>query len=129
MIVRAALVGLILWLLATGAFRFVGAQVFYPDVNGHLPWFIATPVVMVGLAWPCMRLLRVRLGDEAEAAIGLALPGMALDAFAVLNFEALSPAIDPSLDTTFAALVLVAYAAVVFVGLFFTRLAPEDERL
>lgn len=129
MIVRAALLGLILWLAGTAAFRFAGPSFFYPDPGGHIILFVATPIAMVAIAWLAMRLLRVRPGDEAEAAIGLALPRMALDAFAALNFSTVFPRLDPTLDTTFAALVLVAYAAVVFAGLLFTRLAPEDERL
>jgi Family of unknown function (DUF5367) len=129
MIVRAALLGLILWLAGTAAFRFAGPAFFSPDPGGHLMLFIATPIALVASAWLSMRLLRVRPGDEAEAAIGLALPGMALDAFAALNFSTVFPQLDPTLDTTFAALVLVAYGAVIFAGLLFTRLQPEDERL
>lgn len=129
MIVRAALLGLVLWLITVGVLRYAGESFFYPDAGGHLALFVATPLIMAVLAWVCMRLLRVRPGDEAEAALGLALPGLALDAFASLNFEFLFPALDPTLDTVFAALALVGAAGIAFTGLFFTRLAPEDERL
>lgn len=129
MIIRAALVGFVLWLAGTLAFRFYGERFFAPDADGHVILFVAAPILMVALAWAAMKVLRVRPGDQAEAAIGLALPGMLLDAYAVYQFPVIFPNLDPTLDGVFGALMLVSYAAIVFAGMLFTRLQPEDERL
>ena len=129
MIIRAALLGLIGWFAATLAFRFLGEIFFYPDAGGHLLMFIATPIAMVAATWLAMKLLGVQSGDQAEAAIGLALPGMALDAYAIIEFSTVFPNLDPTLDGVFGALMLTAYAAIAFAGLLFTRLQPQDERL
>ncbi len=129
MIIRAVILGLVGWFAATLAFRFLGEKFFYPDAGGHLLLFIATPIAMVAVTWLAMKLLGVEPGDQAEAAIGVALPGMALDAYAVIEFSTVFPNLDPTLDGTFGALMLTAYAAIAFSGLLFTRLAPMDERL
>jgi hypothetical protein len=129
MIIRAAIAGFVLWLIATLAFRFVGTHFFYPDERLLLGLFIAAPVFMVAVTWAVMRALKVAPGDQAEAAIGLALPGMVLDVFAVREFSTVFPELDPTLDATFGALMLASYSAMVFAGILFTRLAPQDERL
>jgi hypothetical protein len=129
MIIRAAIAGFVLWLIATLAFRFLGTWFFYPDERLLLGLFIAAPILMIAVTWASMKALNVAPGDQAEAAIGLALPGMVLDVFAVREFASVFPALDPTLDATFGALMLVSYAAMVFAGLLFTRIAPQDERL
>jgi len=129
MIIRAALAGFVLWLAGILLFRLAGQSFFYPDATVMLALLFGAPVVMVVIAWAAMKLLRVARGDEAEAAIGLALPGMVLDVFAVREFVTLFPNLDPTLDADFGALMLAGYAAVVFAGILFTKLAPQDERL
>lgn len=129
MIIRAALMGLVLWFAAFLAFRLAGDMFFYPDPNGQLLLLVAVPIAMVALGWLCMRLLGVRRGDEAEAAVALALPGMGLDAYAAYRFVEVFPNLDPMLDGAFGALMLAGYGALIFAGLLFTRLQPEDERL
>ena len=129
MIVRAAILGLLAWFAATLSFRLYGQIFFAPDPGGHLTLFIAAPIVAIGLTWVAMKLLRVQPGDEGEAAVAIALPGMVLDAYAVSEFATVYPNLDPTLDGTFGALMLVAHAAILFAGLLFTQLAPQDERL
>lgn len=129
MIVRAAILGLVAWLAATLSFRFYGQLFFAPEADGHLPLFIAGPIVAIGLTWVAMKLMRVQPGDQGEAAVAIALPGMVLDAYAVSEFATVYPNLDPTLDGTFGALMLVVHAAILFAGLLFTNLQPQDERL
>lgn len=129
MIIRAAIVGFLLWLLSHGLFRFFGQHFFYPDPTAVMLNFVASPFVMIALAWVLTKLLRVERGDEAEAAIGVALPGMLLDIYAVMEFSDLFPNLDPTLDGTFGALLLCSYAFLIFGGLLFTKIAARDERL
>lgn len=129
MIIRAAIAGFVLWLIAMLAFRLAGTYFFYPDENLLLGLFVAAPVVMIAATWALMKALNVAPGDQAEAAIGIALPGMVLDVFAVREFSIVFPDLDPTLDATFGALMLASYAAIVFAGILFTRIAPQDERL
>jgi hypothetical protein len=129
MIIRAALTGIVLWFAAMAAFRFVGAAFFYPDETLLVSLFIGAPVLMAALSWALMRLLGVARGDEAEAAIAMALPGMIFSVYVTSEFSTLFPLLDPVLDAAFGALMLEAYAAMLFTGILFTRLAPQDERL
>jgi Family of unknown function (DUF5367) len=129
MILRASGLGILLWLIATAAFRFGGQYFFTPDEVGRVILFAATVPVIGVLTLALLRFLREAPGDEGEAAIALAFPGMALDAVAAYNFERVFPNLDPTLDSTFGALMLTAYATVIFTGLMTTRLAPKDERL
>lgn len=129
MIVRAMGLGFVLWLIAAAAFRFGGQYFFTPDETPRLILFVATPVVSGIATFICLKLLKEARGDEAEAAVGLAIPGMLLDAFSVHEFPTVFPNLDPTLDGTFGALMLLAYASVLFVGLSMTKLAPQDERI
>jgi len=129
MIVRAAGLGIVLWLIGTLAFRFAGQYFFTSDEIGRVILFAATVPVTGVLTLAILRWLREAPGDEGEAAIALAFPGMALDAVAAYNFDRVFPNLDPTLDSTFGALMLTAYATVIFTGLMTTRLAPRDERL
>ncbi len=129
MILRATAVGFVLWLIATLAFRFLGPSFFTPALATHALAFIATPVATAAIAFFLLRMLRAAPGDEAEAAIGVAFPGMILDAIVVNNFPIAFPGIDETLDGVFGAHMLLAYAAIIFTGLYFTRLAPQDERI
>lgn len=76
-----------------------------------------------------MHVLREMHGDEAEAAAAIALPGLGLGAAAVNFYPVLFPNLDPVLDGVLAVHVFLHALAILGVGLFFTRLAPEDERL
>ncbi|WP_395646513.1 DUF5367 family protein [Terricaulis sp.] len=127
MIIRAMGLGFVLWLISMIVFRFAGHMFFEPGKE-LLP-FVATPVIAGIVTFICLKLLKEAPGDEAEAAIGLALPGMLLDAVVVHEFDVVMPYMSPSMETPFAALMLLAYGAVLFVGLSMTKLAPQDERV
>lgn len=129
MILRAMGLGFLLWLALIAAFRFIGQYVFNPDETTRLALFLAAPIVGALLTFVLLKLLREARGDEAEAAIGLAFPGMLLDVFVFHEFPRALPNIDPTLDGTFAALAILFNAAIIFTGLCMTRLAPKDERV
>lgn len=129
MIIRATIVGILLWVAAMAAFRYAGGAFFYPDDTLLTIIFAAAPLVMIVLTWLLMKLLRVAPGDQAEAAIALAMPGMLFSVYMTSEFSTLFPPLDPVLDAAFGALMLEAYAAMLFAGILFTRLAPQDERL
>lgn len=129
MIIRAMGLGFVLWLVAMIVFRFLGQDFFAPDGPPFLVMAGAAIVISAALTFLCLRLLREAHGDEAEAAIGLALPGMLLDAFVVYEFDLALPNLSPSMAMPFGALMLLAYGAVLFVGLSMTALAPQDERV
>ncbi|MGE3304039.1 MAG: DUF5367 family protein [Hyphomonadaceae bacterium] len=129
MILRATLLGFLLWLAVTAAFRFFGQDFFYPGETRIYVMLVATPIVCAVLTVLVLRLLREAAIDRAEAAMGLALPGMALDVYAVNAFPNVFPNLDPTLDGAFAAINLAGYAAILLTGLVTTRLAPADERV
>jgi hypothetical protein len=129
MIVRAMGLGFVLWLIATAIFRFAGQYFFLPDETPRMILFVATPFIVGFVTFASLKLLKEARGDEAEAALGLAIPGMVLDAFVVHEFQQIFPNLDPALDSAFGALMLLAYGTVLFVGLSMTKLAPQDERV
>jgi hypothetical protein len=129
MIIRAMGLGFLLWLGIWAAFRFAGQYILTPDEMQRMIVFIATPPVMWVLSYAGLKLLKEARGDEAEAAVGLALPGLFLGAFVTHEFARVFPNMDPTLDSAFGGLVLFAYASVLFLGLCLTKLAPQDERV
>jgi hypothetical protein len=129
MILRATLLGFVMWLLVTLAFRFFGQDFFYPGEGGLYLLLIAAPVVMGGVTFIVLRLLHEARIDRAEAAVGFAMPGMALDVYAINRFPDVFPNLDASLDGAFGAIKLVGYCAILIVGLATTRLAPTDEKI
>ena len=129
MIMRAMGWGCLLGLAVAAAFRFGGQYFFLPDQTPRLIAFVSAPVLGVFFAYVLLRLLREAPGDEGEAAIGVALPGMFLNGFIAHEFPRIFPNIDPTLDATFGAWALLFAASILFMGLSMTKLAPRDERL
>ncbi len=129
MILRAMGLGLLLWITTAAAFRFGGHYFFLPDENGRLITLIATPIIGAVASFLLLKLLREARGDEAEAAVGIAFPGMLLDAFITHQFSNVFPNLDPALDSVYGALALLFSAGIIFTGLLTTRLAPQDERI
>jgi len=129
MILKSTAVGLILWLATALALRFFGQLAFFPGDAQMVILLVATPVVVVPLTVLILGLLGEDPTDRAEAAIGLAFPGMLLDAVAVNEFQTFFPNLDPTLDGSFGTIALVAASCILLTGLFMTRLAPKDERL
>ncbi len=129
MILRAMGLGFLLWLAIVALFRFAGQYILTPDETQRMIAFVATPPIMWLVSYALLRLLKEARGDEAEAAIGLALPGLFLGAFVTHEFARVFPGMDPTLDSAFGGLVMFAFASVLFLGLCLTKLAPQDERI
>jgi hypothetical protein len=129
MILRSAGIGFLLWLASAVLIRLYGHHVLFPSDQQILILAIVSPVALAPLTALILRLLGEHPTDRAEAAIGLAFPGMLLDALAAQNFDLAFPNLDPLMAGSFGALSLLAGAAIILTGLFMTRLAPKDERL
>lgn len=129
MILRSSLFGFVLWLVTTAALRFAGQDIFHPGEMRLLVLMIAWPIVMAGLTFFVLRVLHEAKVDRAEAAVAFAMPGMALDVYALNAFDKVFPNLDAALDGAFGAIKLLGYLAILLVGLATTRLAPADERL
>jgi ABC-type multidrug transport system permease subunit len=127
MIIRAMGLGFLLWLLVAAVFRFAGQYFFLPD--GRMLAFLSAPVIGVLAALILLRVLKEARGDEGEASIGVALPSLVLNGFMTHEFATALPNLDPTLDATFGAWSLVFAASILFVGLWMTKLAPQDERV
>lgn len=121
--------GFLLWLVVMAVFRFAGQYFFLPDETPRMICFIAAPFIGVIVAFVLLKLLREAPGDEGEAAVAVAFPGLLLDAFVVREFSRIMTNLDPTLDTEFAALMLIFSAGILFTGLLMTHLAPQDEKV
>jgi hypothetical protein len=128
MILRAMGLGFLLWLAETLGLRF-GGEYFFDKFAPTMAAFGVNVGASALIAFLLLRVLREAHGDEAEAAIGLAFPGLLLNAFIIYQYTRVFPDLDPALDYVFGAHMLITAATIVFTGLFFTRLAGQDERL
>ena len=129
MIIRAMGLGFLLWLAIAALFRFFGQIILPADELPRMITFLATPPVMWFITYVLLKLLKEARGDEAEAAMAIALPGLFLGAFVTHEFPRVFPNIDPTLDSAFGALLLFAFANVLLLGLCLTKLAPKDEQV
>lgn len=111
-----SIVGLIAWLAATLLFRFYGQMFFYPDDIVTAILFIVAAPLCWGFMVLYLGILNVLPENRALAAVSFALPGMALDALVTANFALVFPNLDISMDAKFGALMLFAYAALLFGG-------------
>jgi hypothetical protein len=127
MIMRAMGLGFVLWLAVAAAFRFGGDMFFLPDQR--MLAFVSAPIAGVAATFLLLKLLREARGDEGEAAIGIALPTLMLNAFLTHEFPRAFPNLDPTLDATFGAWSLLFCGSILFMGLSMTSIAPQDERL
>lgn len=129
MIIRAMGLGFLLWLVVAAAFRFGGQYFFLPDESLRMVTFLSAPVIGAVLSFICLKLLGEASGDEGEAAIGLALPVLMLNGFLTHEYANAFPNLDETLDATFGAWSLLFGASILFMGLWTTKLAPQDERI
>lgn len=123
------MLGFFLWGGELVVLRFLGPAFFTPGLAPHYLAFAISIVFAALVMYIFMHVLREMHGDEAEAAAAIALPGLGLGAAAVNFYPVLFPNLDPVLDGVLAVHVFLHALAILGVGLFFTRLAPEDERL
>ena len=106
-------IGFGIWLLATIVFRLAGQHFFLDDEPVVLALFwLLTVVALFLLAHVLFRWRRLGRAHQAEAAVLLVLPGMALDAFATEGFALVFPNMPPDAAGSFGAWLLIAYASV-----------------
>jgi hypothetical protein len=129
MILRAMGLGFVLWLINAAIFRFEGQNFFTPSVSPPVLTFACTALLGGLITFGLLKILREAPGDEGEAAIALAFPSLLLNAVLCYNFPVAFPNLDGALDGVYGALAMIYAAAMVFVGLLLTRLAPQDERI
>lgn len=129
MIIRAMFLGFLLWLGVAAAFRFGGQYFFLPDESLRMVTFLSAPVIGAVLGFILLKVLGEAAGDEGEAAIGLTLPVLLLNGFLTHEFPKAFPNLDPTLDATFGAWSLLFGGSILFMGLWTTKLAPQDERI
>ena len=129
MILRAMGLGFLVWLAVTARVPFLGAGLFHAGRDAAPNLLYRTPILGALLAFVLLRLFREAPGDEAEAGISIAFPGLLLNVFVAHEFPRALPNLDPTLDGAFAALMMLFAGSILFTGLCLTRLAPQDERL
>ncbi|WP_336359565.1 DUF5367 family protein [Haladaptatus sp. ZSTT2] len=107
------LLGFVVWLVATLAFRVAGQFLLNPNaplVIGAL--YVVTVPAMIGLALVFYRWRRVSGAARLPAAIALVLPGMVLDTVVMAQFEAVIPNMVSASAPYFGGMLLLAYASV-----------------
>lgn len=129
MIMRAMGLGFLLWLANFAIFRFLGQEFFLPGVAPPLLLMAAVAVIGIVVTFVSLKLLGEARGDEAEAAISVALPSMLLNALLVHEFAMIFPNLDGALDGVYGAMALIYAASMALTGLMMTQLSPQDERV
>lgn len=122
MIVRWMIVGFALWIAVALAFRFVGETVFTTGQGGVSWLFMLLPIIMLGVTFAFLKVLKVAQTDRAEAASIMAVPGLLVGIYEINSFTNVFPNLDPSLAIQFAALMFACYAAVIIAGIVTSRL-------
>lgn len=122
MIARWMIVGFVLWLAVTLAFRFVGENVFTTGPGGVSWLFMILPLVMFAVTFALLKMFRVNASDRAEAASIFAVPGLLVGIYEINSFEHVFPNLQPELGGSFAALMFACYAAVIIAGIVSSRL-------
>lgn len=129
MIIRAMGLGFVLWVVNFAIFRLLGQDFFTPSAAPPFLLFVAVVALGVAITFVMLKLLREARGDEAEAAVSLALPSLLLNALLVHEFGMIFPNLDSTMDGLYGALAMIYAAAMTLTGLMMTKLAPQDERL
>jgi len=124
MIARWMIIGFVLWLVITLAFRFVGQDYFTSGPTGGISWmFMTLPFVMFALTWALLKLFKVNASDRAEAASIFAVPGLLIGIYEINSFQFVFPDLaSAGLGASFAALMFACYAAVIIAGIVSSRL-------
>jgi hypothetical protein len=128
MIARWMIIGFVLWLIVTLAFRFVGQDVFVAGTSG-IPWlFMTLPLIIFALTFGLLKLAGVDPSDRGEAASIFAVPGLLVGIYEINSFSAVFPNLDQRLGSTFAALMFACYAAMIISGLVSSRLQQLENQ-
>lgn len=78
MIVRWMIVGFVIWIAIAAAFRFVGENFFTMGPAGGVSWlFMTLPLLLLGLTYLMLKLLKVAPTDRAESGVDHGGPGPA----------------------------------------------------
>lgn len=114
---RFLLIGVVLWFVATVAFRLGGQFVLDPGPTvGVLTLYVVTGAATTGFALLLYRWWSLPSRARPQAAIALALPGMLLDSVILVWFETAFPNVPAGAGPYLGGLLLWAYAAVLVSG-------------
>lgn len=128
MIARWMIVGFVLWLVVTLAFRFVGQDLFVAGTSG-IPWlFMTLPLIVFALTFVLLKIAGVDPSDRGEAASIFAVPGLLIGIYEINSFAAVFPNLDAHLSSTFGALMFACYAAMILAGLVSSRLQQLEKQ-
>ena len=106
-------IGLLVWLLATVAFRLAGQHFFLDEEPAVLALlWLFTIVALFLIATALFRWRGLNQAQQFEAAALLVIPGMALDALVIEGFATMFPNVNQSSASSFGAWLLIAYASV-----------------
>lgn len=120
MIARWMIVGFVLWIAVTVAFRFFGENVLG---EGAISWlFLVLPLAMLLFTYALLKVFRVEATDRAEAASIFAVPGFLIGIYQINSFRVVFPNLDASLAPQFAALMFACYAGVILAGIVSSRI-------
>ncbi|HVZ98971.1 MAG TPA: DUF5367 family protein [Caulobacterales bacterium] len=128
MIARWLIVGFVLWLAMTAAFRFIGLDFLMPGSNNIAWLFMILPLVMFALTFGLLKLFKVDPSDRAEAASIFALPGLLVGIYEINSFHAVFPNLDEGIALSFAALMFACYAAIIISGIVSSRLQVLESK-
>lgn len=110
--------GLLLWAAATLIFRLAGHWFLVPESGLLLgaAYYGAVPVIAL-VTLPVYRLCRLDANTRLRAAVLIALPGIALDIFAMLLFSRIFPNLQAGSMGPFASWLFWAYGLILASGL------------
>ncbi|MFD2573166.1 DUF5367 family protein [Spirosoma soli] len=112
-----AIMGLVVWLIATLLIRLAGQYLFVPN-SPYLTIgaFVGVAVLMAGLMTVLYRIKGVWGSQRLEAAVLFAVPGMLLDAGTVFFFTNVFPNMPAQASSLFAAWLFWGYSIVLLTG-------------
>lgn len=127
MIARWMIVGFVLWIIVALVFRFAGDVAFNPGRDGVSWAFMLLPLIMLGITYGLLIVLKVAPTDRAEAASIMAVPGLLIGIYQINSFTNVFPNLDASLAVSFASLMFASYAAVILAGIVASRLVRVSD--
>ncbi|MES1200222.1 MAG: DUF5367 family protein [Pseudomonadota bacterium] len=122
MIARWLIVGFVLWIAVSVAFRFAGQDLLQANTGGVAWLFMLLPLILFAVTYALLIMFKVDPSDRAEAASIFALPGLLLGIYEINSFRFVFPNLDIALGQQFAALMFASYAAVIICGIVSSRL-------
>ncbi|HEX04194.1 MAG TPA: hypothetical protein ENH10_03435 [Bacteroidetes bacterium] len=117
-----AVLGFVVWLAITVAFRFTGHLFFNPENTGVIVGlFVGVVPVMMLLTFSIYLILRIPPSGHSPASIAIALPGLLLDSAVFPLYSVVFPNVDPATDGLYAGLALLAYASILLTPYLFRK--------